>query len=103
MASVRLWNVFGASPLTRRERGSNRGRWTMARVVVTGGAGKLGRACVDELLHHGWDVVVFDRMRPPSGAVFIPIDLTDYGQGLDAMLGGGEGKARPEGWFTLPR
>ena len=31
----------------------------MARVVVTGGAGKLGRACVEELVGHGWDVVVF--------------------------------------------
>ena len=60
----------------------------MAHVVVTGGAGKLGRACVDELMRHGWDVVVFDRVRPPeSGAVFIPIDLTDYGHVLDAMLG----------------
>jgi aryl-alcohol dehydrogenase-like predicted oxidoreductase len=61
----------------------------MARVVVTGGAGKLGRACVDELIRHGWDVVVFDRVPPPteSGAVFVPIDLTDYGQVLDAMLG----------------
>ena len=60
----------------------------MARVVVTGGAGKLGRACVDELIRHGWDVVVFDRVPPPSaGAAFIPIDLTDYGQVLDAMLG----------------
>jgi nucleoside-diphosphate-sugar epimerase len=60
----------------------------MARVVVTGGAGKLGRACVDDLIRHGWDVVVFDRVRPPSeGAVSVPIDLTDYGQVLDAMLG----------------
>jgi len=60
----------------------------MARVVVTGGAGKLGRACVDELIRHGWDVVVFDRVHPPSvGAMFVPIDLTDYGQVLDAMLG----------------
>jgi nucleoside-diphosphate-sugar epimerase len=60
----------------------------MARVVVTGGAGKLGRACVDELIRHGWDVVVFDRVHPPSvGALFVPIDLTDYGQVLDAMLG----------------
>ena len=60
----------------------------MARVVVTGGAGKLGRACVDELIRHGWDVVVFDRVRPPAeAAVFVPIDLTDYGQVLDAMLG----------------
>ena len=67
----------------------------MARVVVTGGAGKLGRACVDELIGHGWDVVVFDRVRPPSeGAAFIPIDLTDYGQVLDATLGVEERYAR---------
>ena len=70
----------------------------MARVVVTGGAGKLGRACVDELIRHGWDVVVFDRVRPPSesGAGFVPIDLTDYGQVLDAMLGVEERYAGPE-------
>jgi len=64
----------------------------VARVVVTGGAGKLGRACVAELVREGWDVVVFDRARPPegletAGAVYLPIDLTNYGQVLDAMLG----------------
>jgi nucleoside-diphosphate-sugar epimerase len=61
----------------------------MASVVVTGGAGKLGRACVAELVRSGWDVVVFDRVPPPSDseATYVPIDLTDYGQVLDAMLG----------------
>ena len=75
----------------------------MARVVVTGGAGKLGRACVDELIRHGWDVVVFDRVRPPSesGAEFIPIDLTDYGQVLDAMLGVEERYASPDALVHL--
>ena len=75
----------------------------MARVVVTGGAGKLGRACVDELVRHGWDVVVFDRVRPPSegGAVFVPIDLTDYGQVLDAMMGVEERYARPDALVHL--
>src|SRR5512132_286314 len=75
----------------------------MARVVVTGGAGKLGRACVDELVRHGWDVVVFDRLRPPSesGAVFVPIDLTDYGQVLDAMLGVEERYVRPDALVHL--
>ena len=38
----------------------------MPTVVVTGGAGKLGRAVVEELAN-GWDVVVFDRARPPAG------------------------------------
>ncbi|MEO5852549.1 MAG: NAD(P)-dependent oxidoreductase [Nocardioides sp.] len=65
----------------------------MGRVVVTGGAGKLGRACVADLAEHGWDVVVFDRAAPPadllehSGAAYLPVDLTDYGQVLDAMHG----------------
>ena len=66
----------------------------MSRVVVTGGAGKLGRACVTDLLEHGWDVVVFDRIRPaglPDGIVdrltVVPMDLTDYAQVLDAMFG----------------
>jgi nucleoside-diphosphate-sugar epimerase len=40
----------------------------------------------------GWDVVVLDRMGPPDGwsrggATFVPVDLTDYGQVLDAMHG----------------
>ena len=75
----------------------------MGRVVVTGGAGKLGRACVDELVGHGWDVVVFDRVPPrsESGAVFIPIDLTDYGQVLDAMLGVEERYGRPDALVHL--
>ncbi len=58
-------------------------------VVVTGGSGKLGRACVAELVEHGWQVVVFDRARPaalPASAAFLPLELTDYGDVLDAML-----------------
>ena len=75
----------------------------MASVVVTGGAGKLGRACVDELVRHGWVVIVFDRAAPPSqsGAVFVPIDLTDYGQVLDAMLGVEERFRQPEALVHL--
>jgi nucleoside-diphosphate-sugar epimerase len=74
----------------------------MALVVVTGGAGKLGRACVDELVRHGWDVVVLDRVPPPEGsAVFVPIDLTDYAQVLDAMLGVEERYDRPEALVHL--
>jgi nucleoside-diphosphate-sugar epimerase len=60
----------------------------MPRVVVTGGAGKLGRAVVTHLLEYGWQVVVFDKVRPPHPeAGFVPVDLTDYGQVLDAMHG----------------
>ena len=53
--------------------------------------GQAGAGVVDDLAGHGWDVVVFDRARrpdgPAAGTVFVPIDLTDYGQVLDAMLG----------------
>ena len=66
----------------------------MARVVVTGGSGKLGRACIADLVAHGWTVVVFDRIRPlgladdiTAALTYLPIDLTDYGRLLDAMLG----------------
>jgi UDP-glucose 4-epimerase len=66
----------------------------MPRVVVTGGAGKLGRACVTELVAHGWDVVVFDRVRPAglpedvaAALTVVPMDLTDHAAVLDAMLG----------------
>lgn len=66
----------------------------MARVVVTGGAGKLGRAVVRDLVAHDWDVVVFDRVRPEGlteevaqALTFVPMDLTDYAAVLDAMLG----------------
>jgi NAD(P)-dependent dehydrogenase (short-subunit alcohol dehydrogenase family) len=66
----------------------------LARVVVTGGSGKLGRACVADLVAHDWDVVVFDKIRSSGLAddvtaaiTFVPIDLTDCGQVLDAMLG----------------
>ena len=49
----------------------------MARVVVTGGSGKLGRACVDELLRHGYDVVNLD-IAPPreERCPFTQIDFT---------------------------
>jgi nucleoside-diphosphate-sugar epimerase len=60
-------------------------------VVVTGGSGKLGRACVAHLAVSGWDVVVFDRVAPAGklecGVRHVPVQLTDYGQVLDAMLG----------------
>jgi nucleoside-diphosphate-sugar epimerase len=62
----------------------------VTRVVVTGGSGKLGSACVADLVSHGYHVVIFDRVRSanlPQDSTFMPVDLTDYGQVLDAMLG----------------
>src|SRR5215217_5600341 len=62
----------------------------VTRVMVTGGSGKLGSACVADLTSHAYDVVIFDRVRTaslPAGSIFVPLDLTNYGQVLDAMLG----------------
>jgi UDP-glucose 4-epimerase len=55
-------------------------------IAVTGGSGKLGRAVVERLRAEGNDVIVLDRVveRGTNGAV---VDLTDYGQTLDALLG----------------
>ncbi|MEX0629026.1 MAG: NAD(P)-dependent oxidoreductase, partial [Cucumibacter sp.] len=61
----------------------------MPRVVVTGGSGKLGRACVKDLVGHGYEVLNID-LNPPREPIsaYSKIDLTDYGQVLEAMVGG---------------
>jgi UDP-glucose 4-epimerase len=58
----------------------------MTRVAVTGGSGKLGRAVVADLLEHGYDVVNLDSAGPrEQPSPFIRVDLTDYGQVVDAL------------------
>jgi nucleoside-diphosphate-sugar epimerase len=58
----------------------------MKKVVVTGGSGKAGRACVQDLIQHGYDVFVIDRVPYPDKKVpQIVTDLTDYGQVIDAL------------------
>ena len=66
----------------------------MAKIVVTGGSGKAGRAVVRDLLEHGHDVLNVDRVpsadsySPDTPAPFLPADLTDFGQTLEALSGG---------------
>ncbi|HCU50540.1 MAG TPA: UDP-glucose 4-epimerase, partial [Micromonosporaceae bacterium] len=56
----------------------------VTRVAVTGGSGKLGRAVVQELFDHGYEVVNLDIAGPPANT-FTRVDLTDYGQTLEAL------------------
>ena len=56
-------------------------------VAVTGGNGKLGRVVVADLIAHGHDVAVLDVAPPrePGAASFTRIDLTDFGQTIEAL------------------
>jgi nucleoside-diphosphate-sugar epimerase len=66
------------------------------RIIVTGGSGKAGRACVDDLLSNGYDVLIVDRVAPPSRKCpSIVADLTDYGQVIDALSGSDGQSALP--------
>lgn len=60
----------------------------MARVIVTGGSGKVGRTCVEELLHHNYEVFNLDALPPAEErARFTQVDLADFGQTMDALSG----------------
>jgi nucleoside-diphosphate-sugar epimerase len=57
-------------------------------VVVTGGSGKAGRAVVRGLLEQGHEVLNVD-LQPSADPVapFLPADLTDLGQTIEALSG----------------
>ncbi|EHK56108.1 NAD-dependent epimerase/dehydratase family protein [Allomesorhizobium alhagi] len=60
----------------------------MTRVVVTGGSGKLGRACVKDLLSHGYEVLNVDTVPPAAeNCPFVQTDLTDFGQAFEVLAG----------------
>ncbi len=56
------------------------------RIAVTGGSGKLGSTVVRELRAAG-NVVINLDMAGERGTDFVRVDLTDYGQTLDALMG----------------
>lgn len=60
----------------------------MTHVVVTGGSGKLGRACVRELIEHGYDVTNVDLVPSRAGRCpLVRADLADFGQTLEVLAG----------------
>jgi nucleoside-diphosphate-sugar epimerase len=60
----------------------------MTHVVVTGGSGKLGRACVRELIEHGYDVTNVDLVPSRDDrAPLVLADLADFGQTLEVLAG----------------
>jgi nucleoside-diphosphate-sugar epimerase len=60
----------------------------VARVVVTGGSGKAGRAVVRELVGLGEDVLSVDLARSPDlPCEQLQADLTDFGETVEALRG----------------
>lgn len=62
---------------------------TPAHIVVTGAAGKAGRAAVTDLLEHGYRVLATDLSPAPDGidTAYLRADLTDHGQVVDVLDG----------------
>jgi nucleoside-diphosphate-sugar epimerase len=60
----------------------------VGRIVVTGGAGKAGRAVVRELVDDGRDVLSVDLVRRSDlPCEQLVADLTEYGEAVDALRG----------------
>ena len=53
---------------------------------MTGGSGKAGRACIKDLIEHGYEVVNVD-IAPPAESLcpFTHVDLTDFGQTIEVL------------------
>lgn len=64
-------------------------------IIVTGGSGKIGRACVKDLMEHGYKVASIDMARPaglsnppkPTDVNFTRADITDFGEVMAAFSG----------------
>jgi nucleoside-diphosphate-sugar epimerase len=64
-------------------------------IIVTGGSGKVGRACVKDLMEKGYKVASIDLVRPaglsnppkPTDVNFTRADITDFGDVMAAFSG----------------
>jgi nucleoside-diphosphate-sugar epimerase len=65
------------------------------RVAVTGGSGKLGRTVVGVLRHSGHEVVTLDAAGPRAPG-FVRVDLTSYGDTIDAIFGENDPSSGPD-------
>jgi nucleoside-diphosphate-sugar epimerase len=62
-------------------------------IVVTGGSGKVGRACVKDLMDHGYKVTSIDMVPPPGQSnppkpgdvTYSRADVTDFGHAMAAL------------------
>jgi nucleoside-diphosphate-sugar epimerase len=55
-------------------------------IVVTGGSGKAGRACIKELVAHGYQLCNIDQVAAgDQGVPGSKADLTDFGQTMAAL------------------
>ncbi|WEX08876.1 NAD(P)-dependent oxidoreductase [Chelativorans sp. AA-79] len=55
-------------------------------IIVTGGSGKAGRACVRDLMEHGYEVTSIDMVPAADpNTRFSRADLTDFGQAVAAL------------------
>ncbi len=74
----------------------------MSKIVVTGGSGKAGRACIKDLQAHGYEVLNVDRAAPEgTPRPFMLADLTDYGQVVGVLSGPGLGSQEVMGVVHL--
>lgn len=64
------------------------------RIAVTGGSGKLGRTVVAVLRQSGHEVVNLD-LTGQRGPGFVKVDLTNYGEVIDAFFGENDPSAGP--------
>ncbi len=70
------------------------------KIAVTGGSGKLGRTVVSVLDAAGHEVTNFDVVGH-RGRGFLQVDLTDYGQVVDALFGVHDGARATPGYDAI--